>query len=599
MQYLRSGIIVWGVLITVLLAAVSSLGQGSRGHASMSPGRNAEKVSGLLLEEVRALSANPEYDYPIPVIVRLNRDLFVDLNARGSSADNSLRLIHAYAARLRAADIRRLLDSEGVEYITWDAPIHLNADLSIDNSLTSIGAKDLQASGVVGQGVVMALFDSGIGDHPGLSGRRKVASVDFTKGQPLLTDRNRDEYGHGTAVAGVAGGWMQPAGYAGVAPGIRFLDVKVIDSTGSGSTSNLIKAIDWVVTNRSLYRVRVANLSLGHPPLESHRKDPLCQAVERMTQAGIVTVVSAGNLGKTSKGEKIWGGISSPGTSPAVVTVGALNSRDQVRPSSFVATSFSSRGPSYPDLIFKPDLSAPGNRVLVLQESSSWIWRNHPELRVGDQFITLSGSSLAAPFVSGTVALMLEANPNLTPKIVKAILVVSAVKLPNPHLLEQGNGLVNSQVATRLASALDMRGRGLTKRVVSTWFLGDERIAAGGAFGFGKGVVYTQGVPSSGVGDIWGGGISWSGPSEFGNGPGSFFASTSPVWSDRWNWDDGSFLCPPGASCQDGIVWFEDLLSAEGVLWLDGTFEGDGLIWQDSTFAAEGIVWLDNVFTAD
>ncbi len=588
----------WGVLFTVL-AAVSSLGQGGRGNSPEALGRNMGKVSGLLLDEVRSLSNNPQYDYPIPVIVRLNRDLFAQLNAQESGSGNALRLIHSYSARLRASEIRRLLESTGVEYITWDAPVHVNADLTLNNALASIGAKDVQASGVVGQGVVMAVFDSGIGDHPGLSSRRKVASVDFTKGQPIFTDRNRDEYGHGTAVAGVAGGWMQPTGYSGVAPAVRFLDVKVIDSTGTGSTSNLIKAIDWVVANRSLYRVRVANLSLGHLPLESYRKDPLCQAVERMTQAGILTVVSAGNLGKTAKGEKVWGGISSPGTSPAVVTVGALNSRDEVRPSSFVATSFSSRGPTYPDLTFKPDLSAPGNRVLVLQDSSSWIWRNHPELRVNDQFITLSGSSLAAPFVSGTAALMLEANPSLTPKMVKAILVMSAVKLPNPHLLEQGNGLVNSQLAIRLASALDMRSHGLTKRVASSWFLGDERIEAGGAFGFGKGVVYTQGVPSAGVGDLWGGGLSWLGPSEFGIGPGSFFASTSPVWSDQWTWDDGSFLCPPGASCQDGIVWFEDLLSAEGVLWLDGTFEGDGLIWQDSTFAAAGIVWLDDVFAAD
>ncbi len=599
MQHLRRRVLASGVLFTALLAVVSSLGQSGRVDTTEALNRNIEKVSDLLLQEIRALSQNPEYDYPIPVIVQLHKDLFVDLNGRGAASDGALRLIHSYSARLTAAEIRRLLESKGVEYVTWDAPVRVNADLTIDNSLAAIGATDVRASGVVGQGVVMALFDSGIADHPGLSNRRKVASVDFTKGAAALTDRNRDEYGHGTAVAGVAGGWMQPVGYSGVAPGVRFLDVKVIDSTGSGSTSNLIKAIDWVVANRGLYRVRVANLSLGHPPLESYRKDPLCLAVEKMTEAGIVTVVSAGNLGKTSKGDKIWGGISSPGISPAVITVGAINSRDQARPSSFVATSFSSRGPTYPDLSFKPDLSAPGNGVLVLQDSASWLWRNHPELRVSDQFITLSGSSLAAPFVSGTAALMLEANPSLNPKVLKAILVASAVKMPNPHLLEQGNGLVNTRLATRLAAALDTRNRRLTTKVDSVWFLGDERIEAGGAFGYGNGLVYTSDLPSSSVGEVWGGGAAWTGPSEFGNGPGSFFSAASPIWSDQWTWADGSFLCQPGASCQNGIVWFEDLLSAEGLLWLESAVEGDGLIWHDSFLSTEGIVWLDNSFVAD
>ena len=211
----------------------------------------------------------------------------------------------------------------------------------------------------------MALFDSGISSHSDIAGKSTKVSVDFTGGQPVIANASdRDGYGHGTHVTASLGApGRNPTDFMrGVAPKASFVDLKVVGPDGTGLTSNLIQAIDWAIENKQQYEIKVANLSLGHPPVESYAQDPLCQAVERLVEAGIVTVVSAGNMGKSNDHSTIWGAISSPGNDPAVITVGAVNSQGTAAHSDDVGTTYSSRGPTYVDGFFKPDLSAPGNR---------------------------------------------------------------------------------------------------------------------------------------------------------------------------------------------------------------------------------------------
>ena len=197
-------------------------------------------------------------------------------------------------------------------------------------------------------------------------------SVDFTSGSPVVAATYNDGYGHGTHVSGVIGarGSLSSGQYAGVAPGVDFLHVKVIDDSGAGYTSNLIAAIGWMIANKDAYNIRVANLSVGHPAVESFETDPLCQAVRNMVEAGIVTVVSAGNLGKASGYPELWGGITSPGTEPSVITVVAVNTKGTVTHADDMATTYSSRGFSLPDGLFKPDLVAPGNDIASLKADS-------------------------------------------------------------------------------------------------------------------------------------------------------------------------------------------------------------------------------------
>ena len=133
---------------------------------------------------------------------------------------------------------------------------------------------------------------------------------------------------------------------------------------GSGVTSNVIAAIEWAIENRRAWNIKIINVSLGHPVMESVQDDPLCQAVQRATDAGILVTVAAGNVGKLADGTPVIGGISSPGNSPAALTVGALNTRQTAARSDDVMATYSSRGPTMIDGVLKPELVAPGNRIL-------------------------------------------------------------------------------------------------------------------------------------------------------------------------------------------------------------------------------------------
>jgi len=201
--------------------------------------------------------------------------------------------------------------------------------------------------------------------------------------------------------------------------------------------------------------------------------------VERLVSEGIVVVASAGNRGATQEYPKIWGSTNSPANNPQVLAVYPINTRGTVTHTDDVATSYGSRGPSHLDHLFKPDLSAPGNSITSLLVRRSKIQRDHPELQTGRYYMTLSGASMATPFVSGTVALMLEANPNLDPDITRRILLLTASKLEQPHMLEQGNGLVNALTAVRLAKAIDLQAQNVTGTVPPQVDLGGGRGSLG------------------------------------------------------------------------------------------------------------------------
>ena len=175
--------------------------------------------------------------------------------------------------------------------------------------------------GFTGRGIGVAVIDSGVAHARALRGRI-VASVDFTDWRSRTPARR--SFGHGTHVAGIIAG-KDDGGYAGIAPGAHIVSLRVLGADGSGDTSDVINAIDWAIAHKAQYRLRVINLSLGHPVFESYRDDPLCQAVQRAVDAGMVVVAAAGNFGKTADGRPSSAASSRPATAPAALTVGALN----------------------------------------------------------------------------------------------------------------------------------------------------------------------------------------------------------------------------------------------------------------------------------
>src|SRR4029434_5563276 len=198
---------------------------------------------------------------------------------------------------------------------------------------------------------------------------------------------------------------------SGVAPGANIISLKVLDAKGQGVVGNVIEAIDYAITNKARYNIRVINMSLGGPVTQGWADDPLCQAVERAYRAGITVVASAGNFGKAEDGRPLYGGITTPGISPFAITVGALNTKGTPYRSDDEVASYSSKGPTMYDHLVKPDLVAPGNKILGLAVPGWTLVREHPELVVSMETGTrlqLSGTSMAAAVVSAAVSVLME-----------------------------------------------------------------------------------------------------------------------------------------------------------------------------------------------
>ena len=309
---------------------------------------------------------------------------------------------------------------------------------------------------------------------------RIIATLDFTDDRgPDLTRTATARTWRGSSPPPAATASTRPQG---VAPGANIISLKVLDAKGRGVAGDVIEAIDWAIANRTRFNIRVINMSLGGPVTQSWRDDPLCQAVERAYRAGITVVASAGNFGKAEDGRPVYGCITSPGNSPFAITVGALNTKGTPFRSDDEVASYSSKGPTMYDHLVKPDLVAPGNKILGLAAPGSTLVREHPELVVSlkeGKRLQLSGTSMAAAVVSGAVSLVLDRQAHLSPLAVRGLLqslcggirggnagsgtgrlnVLGALSMPQPELAPPIAG--EAQVPSRLLAggAPGPRGR--------------------------------------------------------------------------------------------------------------------------------------------
>lgn len=298
--------------------------------------------------------------------------------------------------------------------------------------------------GIDGQGVRVALIDTGVADVPDLHGR-VVARVDFTEDRDGL-----DTFGHGTHMAGLIAGAGTASGgqWVGAAPGAEIISLKTASWNGATDTSSVIAALRWVVTNKARYNIRVVNLSFGTDGRQSYLSDPLDDAVERTWEAGIVVVVSAGNLGPAP------GSVSKPGDDPRVITVGSFDDENTLDGLDDHIPDFSSRGPTQ-DGRQKPDVVAPGVSIVSTRAPDSTVDVFRPNARLDDNYFKGTGTSQSAAIVSGVAALVLQADPSLAPDEVKGIIIDTA----NDNLVGQpgaGNGAVNARDAVE--AALGIRG---------------------------------------------------------------------------------------------------------------------------------------------
>ena len=423
---------------------------------------SADKLDAAL--RARGLSARRM----VRVIIQTTDAAIVEELVRGLGGRTGRRLtgIGAIVAEVPATALAGLLRSERVTAISTDRRLYG----TLERTGAATGARWVNENlDVDGAGVGVAIIDSGVTRaHDDLGGNRIVQFVDFVDFQP----QPHDGYGHGTHVAGIIAGSGHDSHGArrGLAPGAHLIVLRALDALGDGFISSAIAAIDYAIDQRAAYNIRVINLSVAAGVYESYKTDPLTLAAKRAVDAGIVVVTAAGNLGRNDRGQPQFGGITSPGNAPWVLTVGAAshNGTDDRRDD--VIAAFSSLGPSRIDLVRKPDLVAPGVGTESLAEAGSTLFATRPLARLWGKvptssppYLSLSGTSMAAPVVSATVALMLQANPALTPAAVKGILQASAEAHEGLSTLAQGAGFLDARAAVELARDLV----GLSEQIVA------------------------------------------------------------------------------------------------------------------------------------
>jgi serine protease AprX len=447
--------------------------------------------------------------------------------------------------RIPAHRVAALADSDVVDYVGIDEPVLTAMDLAREsaNEPTSAAPESV----FKGAGVTIAVVDSGVAQHPDLQTLTAVVDVvGQSNPQAAPPEDSVDPNGHGTHVAGIMVGSGSHSGgrMAGVAPEASLVSVRVLDDIGRGVTSDVLAGLQWILDNKDQHGIRVVNISLGHPVYEPAGVDPLVEAVEELWDAGVVVVCSAGNRGRDGHVT-----ITSPCNSPKVITIGATNHSGTPDIEDDKIATYSSRGPTPFDLVAKPDLVAPGNRIVSARSAGSRLDLQLPDRRVAAdpehpevvEYFEMSGTSMASPIVAATAALMIQQDPSLSPASVKARLMMSARKARFGDPLLSGAGYLDILGALR-----------------ATWIATDTPSpramvdAVTGKISF-ENTAMTWGNQDFALHSLWAGSIAWTDPQGY----------------------------------------LDPIVHTDGEMWPSGESHGQGELWPNGEVWPEGEMWPD------
>jgi serine protease AprX len=352
------------------------------------------------------------------------------------------------AATVRADRLQRLSSRRGVSLVAPDARIAFTAtSISAANLATIFPGRDSASNpwnaGVTGEGVGIAVIDSGVTPSPDFGARLVQVRVD---GQTGSLD---DTIGHGTLVAGVAAGKSADGRFIGIAPGATVYAININRPEGV-RTSDVITALKWVFDNAHAYNIRVVNLSLGETVTSSYKESPLDLAVERLWASGVFVDVAAGNRGP---GQIDY----APANDPLALTVGAFDTMDTSGPGDDTLSPWSSGGKTT-DGFAKPELVAPGRHIAAPLAPASTFESIAPAAnRVASGYVSANGTSFAGPQVAGAAAIIFQAHPDYSPDNVKWVLLakdgakpkgssVGALSLSSSYNLAGTPGRANQSV---------------------------------------------------------------------------------------------------------------------------------------------------------
>jgi len=446
----------------------------------------------------------------------------------------------------------------------YSSPSVPNQDARVE-----IGADRLGAQGFNGTGVTVAVLDTGL----------PPAWVQYaqTNSMGLIAysadgSHFQDLSGHGSHVTTIVANPIRSANGQplGIAPGVRLVSVKAFNANGTSTYATVLNGLNWIFANRAAYNIRVLNLSFAAKPQSFYWNDPIDQAVMKLWQAGVVVIASAGNWGPAAQT------IGVPGNTPYIITVGAMT--DSYAPSNSLSwrlTSFSSTGPTFEGFV-KPEILAPGGHIIGLMDpTTALLAQLHPTYQLPvDNLYVMSGTSQAAAVVSGSVALMLQANPSLTPDTVKCRLMTSARPAVDANnllaysIFQQGAGEINVYDAVYsqgmgcanggLNIAADLAG--------TAHFGGPAHQAADGSYY----VVDQNGTPINQQGYLWNN---------------TYLASSGYLWNSGCLSSSG-YLGNSGYLSSSGYLWNNGYLWNSGYLWNNGYLWNSGYLWDQSTLAS-------------
>ena len=595
----------WLALFAICFSLV--LGASVQNAAAATKQKQSDKLK-------KKMSQTGSYEF-IDVIIQPSaswtNSLTTNLDGVGAVKKNSYSNFNFQVYKVKQKDIDAIANRTDVDFVTLDDTVKTLGHMTTTTGAGAVRAINGSGTSLDGSGVGIVIVDSGV-DPSHLSFRDSSGNSRIVYNQDFTGEgKTNDPYGHGTHVASIAAGVTNIAqgAYEGIAPNAKLINLRVLNSNGTGSISSILAALDWIYTNRSnaTYNMKVVNLSLGANALDSYTLDPLCKAVRKLVDAGIVVVAAAGNEGKDGAGSKIYGQIHSPGNEPSAITVGAVNSfGTDARLDDAIAT-YSSRGPTrsfytdalgvrHFDNLVKPDLVAPGNKIIDAQSYPGTYNNLVVASPVLDANITnsptkeqmyLSGSSMATPAVSGAVALMLQANPTLTPKMVKMLLTYTAQTINGFNQLEQGAGELNIDGAVRVGKLVR---RDLTAAttvgsplLTTTTAPAPQSTIAGQTFGWGGGVImdYSFATGSNLITQYQG-------------------IYTLGVLMSDGTIESNGVLMTDGTLMSDGVLMSDHILTGNGVLMSDGyPFLGCGVLMGDGVLMSDGVLMGDGVLMSD
>ncbi|MBS7607601.1 S8 family serine peptidase [Candidatus Bathyarchaeota archaeon] len=383
-------------------------------------------------------------------------------------------VVPGIAASLTSSQIRALTLLDDVIQVEYDAPVYACLNTAtywygVQKARTDFGLdgdRDGSPTTYSKDDIVIAIIDTGIDpNHVDLDGGKIIGWKDFVNGKTTPYDDN----GHGTHCASIAAGTGEGnSAYKGVAPGAALVGVKVLDASGSGTLSRVADGINWAVANKDIYGIEILSLSLG-TSTSSDGTDTVSMACNNAVDQGLVVVVAAGN-----NGPKTYT-VGSPGAAEKVITVGSIA---DVGHKGFFLNSWSSRGPTADGRI-KPDVCAPGYLIMAAKAGTT------------SSYVEYSGTSMATPFVAGTVALMLDANPSLTPTQIKSIIATTSIDFgPSGKDIDYGWGRLDAYEAIKTAGGYS--GTGIA---VPSHFAFTEDLSRTGAYDLWKITVTTTSYP--------------------------------------------------------------------------------------------------------